>query len=122
MPIFENGNNQNLRAPELANLILNDHNYSKVIDNLLIDIKHTADDALSVFDTLVDGDQMRGMHQLGRSGRSESTCESSQIGSLCFGEDLGVQDIQEIADTVAGENCPDLRLAAFKVFHLFNYF
>lgn len=104
-----------MTAPELADLTLNDDSYSKVVENALAEIKKTVADALVVFETSRDINSIQGIVPIEPSERSEPTFESSQVGSLCFGEDLGVEDAKEIARNMSSENSLDVRWNAFKV-------
>lgn len=104
----------------MADLTLNDDNYSKVVEDTLAEIKKTVADALVVFETSRDINAIQSIVPIEPSERSESTFESSQVGSLCFGEDLGIEDANEIARNISSENSLDIRWAAFKVnlFHI----
>jgi hypothetical protein len=76
------------------------------------DVKRTVADALMVLNT---SNAIQVIMPIEGSERSESTCESSQVGSLCFGDDLRIEDAEEIARNISSGNSLDTRLAAFKV-------
>jgi hypothetical protein len=100
----------------LADLTLNDDSYTKVVNDALTEIKRTVADALMVFDTSRDINAIQAIMPIEPSERSESTGESSQVGSLCFGDELRIEDAEEIARSISSENSLDIRWAAFKVF------
>lgn len=109
-----------MTAPELADLTINDDKYSKVVEDVLEEIKKSVADALLVFETSLDINSIQGIVPIEQSARSESTVESSQVGSLCFGDDLGIDDANEIARNISSENSLDTRWAAFKVLMILN--
>ena len=120
-PIIEKAEKDgiNLTAPELADLTLNNVNYAKVMEDALVEIKKTVADALLVFESCLDFSSIQGIVPIEPSERSESTFESSQVGSLCFGDDLGIEDANEIARNISPGNSIEIRWAAFKVSWIF---
>ena len=96
---------------------MNDPGYTKFTLDTLNHIKNSVSEATAVLSRTGDVNEIlqgRCM-SLEPSGQSDSTFESSHVGSLSFGDDPGIEDIKNIKSLVNPVNDVEVRLGAIQV-------